>query len=286
MGFFGRKKGKKEKKEEPLPSSSTSSGSAGKKAPTTDEANQEKGNCASNNSANTAKEAPLSSHNVSLMQEAPLNTDPHYHDDSFLEESQNRISDSLFNAEEEAGKVLHMDMSVVGEASAVAQQQQQRQEKKMPKQQQQLQQQQRDQYEEDERQREVTRDLVKKFISDIWNRGELELISRVCSPKIRFNGNNGLDKIGHEGFARMVATIHAALSDYHCEIHSMVVESNKAFCRLRFSGKHTGNLLGYKATGNVVSWMGATEFTCAKGQIMKVWELGDMKTLEEQLQAR
>lgn len=132
---------------------------------------------------------------------------------------------------------------------------------------------------------EVTRDLVKKFISDIWNRGELDLIPHVCSPKIRFNGNTGLDKIGHDGFARMVATIHGALSDYHCEIHSMVVENNKAFCRLRFSGKHTGDLLGYPPTGRVVSWMGATEFTCMNGLILKVWELGDMKTLEEQLSA-
>ena len=131
---------------------------------------------------------------------------------------------------------------------------------------------------------EVTRDLVKKFISDIWNRGELDLIPSVCSPKIRFNGNSGLDKIGHDGFAMMVATIHGALSDYHCEIHSMVVEDNKAFCRLRFSGKHTGDLLGYPPTGKCVSWMGATEFTAMNGRILKVWELGDMKTLEQQLQ--
>ena len=116
---------------------------------------------------------------------------------------------------------------------------------------------------------EVTRDLVKKFISDIWNRGELDLIPQVCSPKIRFNGNSGLDKIGHDGFAMMVATIHGALSDYHCEIHSMVVEDNKAFCRLRFSGKHTGDLLGYPPTGRVVSWMGATEFTAMNGRILK-----------------
>jgi len=130
---------------------------------------------------------------------------------------------------------------------------------------------------------EVTRNLVKRFISDIWNRGELDLIPQVCSPKIRFNGNTGLDKIGHDGFAMMVATIHGALSDYHCEIHSMVVENNKAFCRLRFSGKHTGDLLGYPPTNRSVSWMGATEFTCTNGVILKVWELGDMKTLEDQL---
>jgi predicted ester cyclase len=130
---------------------------------------------------------------------------------------------------------------------------------------------------------EVTRDLVKRFISDIWNRGEIECIPNVCHPSLRFNGHVGMDRVGHEGFARMVTTVRDALTDYHCEIHSMVVESNKAFCRLRFTGKHTGNLLGYPPTGKTVAWMGASEFTCKNGKILKVWELGDVKSLEEQL---
>jgi predicted ester cyclase len=83
----------------------------------------------------------------------------------------------------------------------------------------------------------------------------------------------------------MVTTVREALTDYHCEIHSMVVETNKAFCRLRFTGKHTGNLLGYPPTGKTVAWMGASEFTCKNGKILKVWELGDVKSLEEQLRS-
>jgi steroid delta-isomerase-like uncharacterized protein len=130
---------------------------------------------------------------------------------------------------------------------------------------------------------EVTRELVKQFIADIWNRGEIELIPKVCHPSLRFNGHVGMDRVGHEGFARMVTTVREALTDYHCEIHSMVVETNKAFCRLRFTGKHTGNLLGYPPTGKTVAWMGASEFTCKNGKILKVWELGDVKSLEEQL---
>ncbi|KAL3905014.1 MAG: hypothetical protein SGILL_009846 [Bacillariaceae sp.] len=132
---------------------------------------------------------------------------------------------------------------------------------------------------------ETTRELVKKFISDIWNRGEVELIPKVCHPSLRFNGHVGMDRVGHEGFARMVTTVREALSEYHCEIHSMVVESTKAFCRLRFTGKHTGNLLGYPPTGKTVAWMGASEFTCKNGKILKVWELGDLKSLEEQLKS-
>mmetsp|Transcript_22052 Transcript_22052/g.54547 ORF Transcript_22052/g.54547 Transcript_22052/m.54547 type:complete len:406 (+) Transcript_22052:155-1372(+) len=134
-------------------------------------------------------------------------------------------------------------------------------------------------------QSEQTRELVKIFIGEIWNRGEIESIERVCSPRLRFNGHTGLERVGHDGFSRMVATVRSSLEGYHCEIHSMVVEGRKCFCRLKFTGKHVGLLMGYPPTNKLVAWMGASEFTiCPRTrQILKVWELGDIKTLEAQL---
>ena len=73
------------------------------------------------------------------------------------------------------------------------------------------------------------------------------------------------------------------LAEYHCEIHSMVVEDNKCFCRLRFTGKHVGTLLGYPPTQQTVAWMGASEYTIQNDKILKVWELGDVQSLEQQL---
>ena len=132
---------------------------------------------------------------------------------------------------------------------------------------------------------EQTRDLVKVFIGEIWNRGEIESIEKVCSPRLRFNGHIGLERVGHDGFSRMVTTVRSSLEGYHCEIHSMVVEGRKCFCRLKFTGKHVGMLMGYPPTHKLVAWMGASEFTICprKKQILKVWELGDIKTLENQL---
>jgi hypothetical protein len=42
---------------------------------------------------------------------------------------------------------------------------------------------------------EQTRCVVKRFIADIWNRGEIDLIPEVCSPSLRFNGNSGTYKV-------------------------------------------------------------------------------------------
>jgi len=129
----------------------------------------------------------------------------------------------------------------------------------------------------------VTRELVKKFVADIWNRGDVDMIPEVCHKSLRFNGSVGMDRVGHDGFARMVQTIRDALADYHCEVHSMVVEGNKAFARMRFTGRHTGPLLGFEPTGKNVAWVGASEFTIKDSKILKVWELGDVKSLEGQL---
>ena len=131
---------------------------------------------------------------------------------------------------------------------------------------------------------EMTRELVRKYICEIWTLADFNAIPEICSPKIRVNKHDsGLDKVGHEGLATMVSDIHMSFMDYHCSIHSIVVEGNKAFCRLRITGKHTGTFMGYPPTGQRVTWTAAKEFTCVDGVILKVWELADMKMLEEQL---
>jgi steroid delta-isomerase-like uncharacterized protein len=135
--------------------------------------------------------------------------------------------------------------------------------------------------------REQTRALVRQYISDIWNRADFSVIPEVCSPKIRFNNNNnrdGPDSVGHKGVENLVSSTHASLTDYQCEIVSMIVEDGKAFCRLRMTGKHTRTMLGFPPTGQVLSWLTATEFVCDDGAISEVWELMDWKMLDEQLQ--
>ena len=130
---------------------------------------------------------------------------------------------------------------------------------------------------------EITRENVNKFISDIWNKGEVTLIPQVCSERLLVSGLKGFDRVDHNGFARIVTTIRQALDNYHCEVHSMVVEGNKAFCRVLFTGMHNGSFLGYPPTGRRVAWLGAIEITCKEGLIFKIWELNDFKALEEQL---
>jgi len=132
---------------------------------------------------------------------------------------------------------------------------------------------------------EVTRYLVNMFILTIWNKGDIAAIRYVCHPNICFNGmDNQSECKGHENFARIVVSMKECIPNFHCTIQSMVVEGNKCFCRLKFTGRHEGGLLmGFPSTGKAVEWQGATEFTCQDGKILKIWEIGDMMALERTL---
>lgn len=160
---------------------------------------------------------------------------------------------------------------------------------------------------ESDNQKEKVRYLVKTFIGKIWNHGDVDYIPNVCTSSIRFNNHDGLERVGHDGFKTMVLAVRHTVHDYNVNIRSMVVENNKCFCRLQFTGRHVGGeLLGYKPPSSITSqssvtsttkassntppqavlnWSGASEFTiCPKrNQIMKVWEISDIQSLEKQL---
>ena len=57
------------------------------------------------------------------------------------------------------------------------------------------------------------------------------------------------------------------------------------YAKMRFTGVHAGEFLGYAPTGRPVEWTGAA-FFAADGELLRdIWVLGDLVTLHEQLHA-
>jgi predicted ester cyclase len=63
-----------------------------------------------------------------------------------------------------------------------------------------------------------------------------------------------------------------------------VVEGERAFARMRFSGRHTGPFLGFAPTGAELAWAGAALFDTEDGRIRSLWVLGDLAGLTAQLE--
>jgi steroid delta-isomerase-like uncharacterized protein len=128
-------------------------------------------------------------------------------------------------------------------------------------------------------------DLVGRFYRDVWNAHDRAAMAELLTEDFRFRGSLGRESVGLEAFARYVDSVHESLSDYRCEIEELVSEGDRSFARMIFSGIHRGSLLGHSPTGKKVSWAGAALFHARDGKLERLWVLGDLDALREQLRA-
>ena len=126
--------------------------------------------------------------------------------------------------------------------------------------------------------------LVESFYADIWNRHDKSAIPTLLCADFTFRGSLGPSKVGHDEFAGYVDFVHDALGDYRCDIQDLVVDENKAFAKMLFSGIHRKTFLGYEPTSLRVAWAGAALFTFKEGMISDLWVLGDLQGLHQLLQ--
>ncbi len=78
--------------------------------------------------------------------------------------------------------------------------------------------------------------------------------------------------------------VHEALGEYRCIIEELVSELDKVFARMTFTGIHKGEFLGYSPTQQRVTGNGCALFTFRGDKVADLWVLGDLKSLEKQLE--
>ena len=130
------------------------------------------------------------------------------------------------------------------------------------------------------------RRLVTRFYEEVWNRASTVAIPELFHADCVFRGSLGAERRGHEGLSAYVREVTGALGGYRCDIEALVVEDERAFAKMRFSGRHTGEFLGFPPTGREVSWAGAALFECDASRIRSLWVLGDLEGLRSQLDAQ
>lgn len=127
--------------------------------------------------------------------------------------------------------------------------------------------------------------LVDAFYSRIWNGGDLDAASSLLTDTFVFRGSLGTELHGREPFLGYVRMVRAALDEYRCDILDCVSEADRAFARMRFSGKHVGMFRGFAPTHEPVEWAGAALFRFERDRIAELWVLGDLASLDAMLRA-
>ena len=125
---------------------------------------------------------------------------------------------------------------------------------------------------------------VKKFYKVLWDAHDKDQIPSVLHEDFTFRGSLGHEKRGHAGFAKYVDMVHEALGEYRCIIEELVSESDKVFAKMKFTGIHKGEFLGYSPTQQRLSWNGSALFTFRGDKVADLWVLGDITSLKQQLE--
>lgn len=126
---------------------------------------------------------------------------------------------------------------------------------------------------------------VARFYEEIWDRGRVEVASELLTDGFVFRGSLGNAMEGRAAFIEYVRSVHEALDDYRCEVLDCVTEGDRAFAKMRFSGRHVGSFRGFPPTGKPVDWLGAALFRFDGTQIAELWVLGDLNGLDALLVA-
>jgi steroid delta-isomerase-like uncharacterized protein len=85
--------------------------------------------------------------------------------------------------------------------------------------------------------------------------------------------------VWREGFEMM----KRAFPDLHATIEDIFAAEDKVAVRLRFRGTHSGEFLGFPATGHTVEYVSHEFYRIADGRIAEEWICSDMATLFGQL---
>ncbi len=124
--------------------------------------------------------------------------------------------------------------------------------------------------------------LVREYY-DMWNNQDFEKAEKLLDEDIRFRGSLDIVANGIEGFKEYAKLISTAFPNMYHAVEMEVHEKNLAAVYVTYSGTHEGELLGYEATGNRISYSGAAFFNFKNDKITSINVLGDLNSLHKQL---
>lgn len=129
--------------------------------------------------------------------------------------------------------------------------------------------------------------LIIHWYDRVWNHGSEEAIDELLAPNARTHGlpTPGAATTGREAFKEVHRLFHKAFSGIHVKLHHVIAEGNHVSAHWTATMKHTGDALGFPATGRDVTLEGATFCCIHDGQIVEGWNHLDFTQVTQSLQA-
>lgn len=130
--------------------------------------------------------------------------------------------------------------------------------------------------------REANHALMRRFIEEVWNKGNVEVADEIFHPEATSPSAPGLPP-GAAGVKFIVKMFRDAFPDYHMEISHLVAEDDRVAARFIQSGTHEGDLMGIAPTGKKATWTEIGVLRIADGKVVESWYDVDMLGMMGQL---
>jgi predicted ester cyclase len=111
---------------------------------------------------------------------------------------------------------------------------------------------------------------LERMFQEVINEGKLEVADELFTEDFVDHGPMG-DMSGREMFKGMVAQWRAAVPDVHCEVTNVVASGDDAAWLVHTTGTHTGDGLGFPATGKHFETVSANMGRFREGQAAEHW---------------
>jgi steroid delta-isomerase-like uncharacterized protein len=130
---------------------------------------------------------------------------------------------------------------------------------------------------------EAHKALVRRYMKEVWNQGQLDAIDEIFTANSYFIAPNSGEFRGLEARKEFVAAGRAAFPDVHYTVDELLAEGQSVAMRFTFAGTHLGEWQGNAPTGKATTASGSTVFHFEGGKIqdeLVQWDaLGHMRQL-------
>jgi steroid delta-isomerase-like uncharacterized protein len=134
---------------------------------------------------------------------------------------------------------------------------------------------------------EANKQLAVRWFDEVWNQRSESAIDAMFSSEGKSHGFPQPDSvlIGPEAFKAIHRNFLGAFPDLHVTIEDLFSEGDKTAVRWRVDMTHTGDHLGFPASGKTAVLTGVSLFIANGQQILDGWNFMDNGALFQYLQA-
>src|SRR4051794_6163027 len=124
--------------------------------------------------------------------------------------------------------------------------------------------------------------LVTRIFDEIINDGNFDAADELFSEDFVDHGPMG-DIEGRDAFKALVAQWRSAVPDVHCTVDEVIADGDMVAWLVRTTGTHTGDALGFPATGKRFETVSSNMGRMVNGRAVEHWSEQGMMPMMMQL---